>query len=209
MQLINKVASFDHRLLDRVSASLYSRIDTWMVSHPLIQWLINHSLISIIAGFIVIVLIIRLLLTIYYSIAATIDRMWLWLLRSPYLLLKYLLGWEVKSKDSSSNTTITNYEVTNNPEELQEIITRLEHIQKQQRQIVQDIAILKERCDPTLSQNALWTAKELEAQVKAKAASNDNLAEQATQRSPDIKSKAINLQPLKKKFSRPIIENEL
>ena len=145
MQLIDTVALWDNRILDNVSNSVYSRFDVWLTNHPAIHWLLNHSLISLIIGLVAIVLVIRLLVTIYRTIASTIDKMWLWILRSPFLLLKFLFGWEVKSKISSANTTITNYEVTNNPELLRDILLRLEHLQQQQNEIIRDLALLKQK----------------------------------------------------------------
>ena len=145
MQFIDRIASLDNHIIDNLSNSLYSRFDVWLTSHPLLYWLFNHSLVSLIFSLVAIVLIVRLLLTIYRSIASTIDKMWLWILRSPFILLKLLFGWEVKSQDDSANTTITNYEVTNNPEKMQEIMSRLEQIQLQQQQIVQDISWLKQQ----------------------------------------------------------------
>ncbi|MCC0176647.1 hypothetical protein I4641_06600 [Waterburya agarophytonicola K14] len=145
MQLINKINSWDNHLLDRLGSSVYSRVDSWLIAHPLLHWLANHPLIGSISLTVGIILVIRLFLTIYRSIASTIDRMWLWILRSPFLLLKFLFGWEVKSKQDQAKTSITNYEITNNPQQLQEIVNRLESIQQQQQQILQDIALLKKR----------------------------------------------------------------
>ena len=144
MQLIDRVASWDNSLLDRVGNSFSARIDVWLVNHPFLFWLVNHPIISLVIGLISTVLIIRLLVTIYHGVASTIDRMWLWILRSPFLLLKLLFGWEVKPQENSANATITNYEITNNPEKLAEILNRLEYIQQQQQQIVRDIALLKQ-----------------------------------------------------------------
>jgi hypothetical protein len=148
MQLIDKVTFGNNHLLNNISSSFYSRLDAWLINHSFLHWLVNHPLISLIISLMFIVLMVRLLLTIYRSVAAVIDRMWLWILRSPFLLLKFLFGWEVKSKDNSVNTTVTNYEITNNPEKLEEIMSRLEHIQQQQQQIVRDIAFLKQQCKP-------------------------------------------------------------
>lgn len=149
MQLIDRVAFWDNRVIDNVSNSIYSRFDIWLTNHPLIHWLVNHSLIGFVIGLVAIVLVIRLFVTIYRTIASTIDRMWLWILRSPFLLLKFLFGWEVKSKIDSANTlantTITNYEVTNSPELLQDILLRLEHLQQQQNEIIRDLALLKQQ----------------------------------------------------------------
>ncbi len=141
--VIQKSTSLDNYLLDSMSNSVTSYLDAWLVNHPVLYWLVNHPVISLLGSLITVILIVRLLVTIYRAIANMIDRMWLWILQSPFSLLKFLFGWEVKSKTVSPNTTITNYEVTNNPEQLQEIMTRLDKIQQQQQQILQDIAELK------------------------------------------------------------------
>ena len=88
---------------------------------------------------------IRLIVTIYQAIANTIDRMWLGILRSPVNLLKWIFGWKkvkIASSDSSS-TIVTNYEVTNDSEKIALIMARLDVIQQQQSQIIQDLAALK------------------------------------------------------------------
>ncbi|MDJ0590272.1 MAG: hypothetical protein QNJ72_09795 [Pleurocapsa sp. MO_226.B13] len=142
---IGKASSWDNYLIDGIGNSIHSRWDTWLTNHPTLAWLFHHPLISFIVGSIMMILLIRLLITIYRAIASAIDRMWLWILRSPWLLLKFLFGWEAKPKINSINTTVTNYEVTNNPQQLQEIITRLEQIQHQQAQIMEDLELLKQR----------------------------------------------------------------
>ena len=133
----------DNYLVNKLGSSFTSYLDGWLATHPVLSWLVNHPVISLCASLIVIVLVIRLLVTIYRAIANAIDRMWLWILKSPWLLAKFLFGWEAQSK-SVSSTTITNYEVTNNSEHLQEIVARLDKIQQQQERILQDIAQLKQ-----------------------------------------------------------------
>ena len=141
---IAKASDWDRYFLDNISHSINSRLNVWLYNHPTVAWGVHHPLISLIIGSIAIVLVIRLLLTIYRAIASTIDRMWLWILRSPWILLKFLFGWEAKPKPDT-NTNITNYEITNNPQQLEEIMTRLELIQQQQQQIIQDLELLKGR----------------------------------------------------------------
>ena len=142
---IDKADAWDDRLINTLSNSIGDRFNLWLTNHPLWAWSIHHYLISSIGGLIALVLIIRLLITIYRAIALTIDRMWLQILRSPVRLLKFLFGWEVKPKANTSNTTITNYEVVNNPEQIQQILTRLDNIQQQQQQIIQELADLRQR----------------------------------------------------------------
>ena len=130
-------------LVNSIGNSISSSWNNWLLQHPLIAWLFNHPLIALVSGFLTVILTIRLLATIYRAIANVIDRLWLWILRSPWLLLRLLFGWSTKA--STTNTTVTNYEVTNNPEQLQEILARLEQIQQQQEQIIQDLAQLKQQ----------------------------------------------------------------
>ena len=138
-------SQWSSHLLDSAIDSFNSRLNVWLTHHPLLNWFFHHPVVGAIALTIAIILIIRLLLTIYRLIATTIDRTWLLILRSPWLILKLLFGWEFKSKLDKANTstTITNYEVTENSQQLQDILFRLEQIQQQQQQILQDITSLK------------------------------------------------------------------
>jgi hypothetical protein len=144
-QATEKAASADNYLVERVGNSVGSAIAVWLSQHPAIAWLVSHPVMAILTGLVAIILVVRLLLTIYRAIATTIDRLWLAILRSPWLLLKFLFGWEPKPKTVTSNTTVTNYEVTNDSQQLQEIMTRLDRIQQQQQEIIQDLALLKQQ----------------------------------------------------------------
>ncbi len=140
---IDKADAWDDRLINALGNSIASHFDLWLTNHPFVAWSIDHFAVSLAGGSIALVLIIRLFITIYRAIALAIDRMWLWILRSPMSLLKFVFGWQGKPKANTLNTTITNYEVTNNPEQIQQILTRLNSIQQQQQQIIQDLADLK------------------------------------------------------------------
>lgn len=141
---VDRVMSLDDYVASSVGKSLSTSINSWLGIHPLIFWLAHHPLISFFIILIGGVLAIRLLLTIYRAIANTIDRMWVFILRSPWLLLKVLFGWEKKSPELATESIITNYEITNNPEQLQTILSRLDQIQEQQAQILLDLAQLKQ-----------------------------------------------------------------
>jgi hypothetical protein len=144
-QATEKASSVDNYLVEGISNSVGSRIAVWLTQHPLIAWLVNHPVMAILTSLIAIILLVRLLLTIYRAIASTIDGLWLGILRSPWRLLKFLFGWQPKPKTVTSNTTVTNYEVTNDSQQLQEIMTRLEQIQQQQQEIIRDLALLKQQ----------------------------------------------------------------
>ena len=140
-----KVSSWDDYLVEGIGNSVGSRLAVWLTQHPFIAWLVNHPVMAILTGLVVTILVVRLLLTIYRAIASMIDRLWLEILRSPWRLLKFLFGWEAKPKTIAANTTVTNYEVTNDSQQLQEIMTRLEQIQQQQQEIIRDLALLKQQ----------------------------------------------------------------
>jgi hypothetical protein len=135
----------DNYLVDGINNSIGSGITAWLTEHPIIAWFVNHPILAILTSFAVIILVVRLLLTIYRAIANTIDRIWLGILRSPWRLIKLLFGWEAKPKLVNSKTTVTNYEVTSDSQQLQEIMTRLDQIQQQQQVIIQDLALLKQQ----------------------------------------------------------------
>jgi hypothetical protein len=144
-QVTETASSADNYLIEKVSNSVGSSIAVWLTQHPTIAWLVSHPVMAILTGLVAIILLVRLLLTIYRAIAVTIDRLWMAILRSPWLLLKFLFGWKPKPKTVTSNTTVTNYEVTNDPQQLEEIMTRLDRIQQQQQEIIQDLALLKQQ----------------------------------------------------------------
>lgn len=131
--------------MDKIGNSVGSSLAVWLNQHPLVAWLVSHPLMAILISLVAIILVVRLLLTIYRAISSTIDRLWLAILRSPLRLLKFLFGWQPKPKTITSNTTVTNYEVTSDSQQLQEIMARLDHIQQQQQEIIQDLAFLKQQ----------------------------------------------------------------
>ena len=137
--------SVDDYVVDRFNHSFGSSIAIWLTNHPLIAWAVGHPFITLIASLIIAVLTIRLMATIYRAIANIIDRMWLGILRSPFILLKLIFGWEAKTKADSLNTVVTNYEVTNDSEKLALIMARLNTIEQQQEQIIKDLAALKQQ----------------------------------------------------------------
>ena len=141
----DRAANVDDYIVNSVSNTVGTRFSVWLTQHPSIAWLVNHPLIALIAILITTILLVRLVLTVYRAIATTIDRMWLAILRSPFAVLKFLFGWSPKPEITSTNTTVTNYEVTNDADKLQEIMTRLDLIQQQQQEIIRELALLKQQ----------------------------------------------------------------
>ena len=134
-------------MLNVMDLAVNSFFHHWLMQHPLISWLIDHPVISLIGILVTAIFLIRLFVAIYKLITSSIDRLWLWILRSPFLLLKVLFGWEFKPKNQAT-TNITNYEVTTNTKQLEQICDRLNTIQQQQEKILQEIALLKQQTQP-------------------------------------------------------------
>jgi hypothetical protein len=124
--------------------AINSFVHRWLVQHPVMSWLVQHPVISLVGFLVAAIFFIRFFVAIYKLITNSIDRLWLWILRSPFLLIKTLFGWELKPK-TQTTTQITSYEVTTNSEQLTQICDRLNAIQQQQQQILQDIALLKQQ----------------------------------------------------------------
>ncbi|PSB11353.1 hypothetical protein C7B62_06050 [Pleurocapsa sp. CCALA 161] len=143
-QATEKASSADNYLMERIGNSIGSSIAVWLNQHPLVAWLVSHPVMAMLISLVAIILVVRLLLTIYRAIASAIDRLWLAILRSPLRLLKFLFGWQPKPKTITSNTTVTNYEVTSDSQQLQEIMARLDQIQQQQQEIIRELALLKQ-----------------------------------------------------------------
>ncbi len=111
----------------------------WLEQHPIIFWMVQHPIISIVGVLIGVILFSRLL----SAIAYLIDKVWLWIIKTPWLLIKSLFGIKNKTSEDIGNTI--NYELAINPEQLNKIVNQLQRIEKQQKQILQDIASLKKQ----------------------------------------------------------------
>ena len=121
----------------------------WIEQHPRIFWMLEHPVISIVGVFVGVILFSRLLA----AVAQLIDRVWLWIIKAPWLLVKSILGIKNKTSEVVGNTI--NYEVAVNPEQLTKIAKQLERIEKQQKQILQDVAILKQQYQTVDTQKSI------------------------------------------------------
>ena len=112
-------------------------VDSWFAEHTSILWLLQHPFISVVGFVIILVLFARLLV----AIATLIDRLWLWILKLPITLFQSIFASEEKPKDTFPATI--NYELTTNPEKFEQILQKLNAIEHQQKQILQDLAVIK------------------------------------------------------------------
>lgn len=105
----------------------------------LLQQLSQHPLVSLGGVFVALLLVFRL----FSALGLLIDRLWIWLLRSPILLLKSLFGWA--KKESDPITKVINPTSAIESETLDKVLIQLDLIQQQQDLIMQEITALKEQ----------------------------------------------------------------
>lgn len=122
-----------------IQSSIKSLFNSWIVQHPFVYWLWQHP----IASFIGLLLSIVLLLRLFSVIAKLLDLLWIWLLKSPIILIKSLFGIKKPATTAIIRTQNLNLE----SEKITKIIQQLELINRQQQQIMADIAMLKKQSD--------------------------------------------------------------
>lgn len=121
--------------------AIQSLINPWVEQHPFIAWLLQHPIISLVSLFLIVVLLFRL----FSAIAHLLDKLWIWLLKSPVLLIKSLFGLKKESPEIAA--IINSNDLAIDPEKITQIIQQLEIINQQQKQIMEDIAVLKQKQD--------------------------------------------------------------
>lgn len=123
-----------------IQSSIKSLVNSWIVEHPFIYWLWQHPMISVVGLLLSVVLLFRL----FSAIAKLLDLLWIWLLKSPILLIKSLFGLKKPKTTAIIRTQNLNLESA----KITEIIQQLELINRQQQQIMADIAVLKKQSEP-------------------------------------------------------------
>ena len=135
----NQADNFTSYLLSSMQTGFNSLLHDWFANHPLMFWLYQHPLITLITTFVLGVILWRLLAAIAFVITSAIDKVWLWVFRSPVLLLRSLFG--VKEQIAKEEERL---EITINPAQFKQIITQLNQINAQQQLIIQEINTLKQ-----------------------------------------------------------------
>ncbi len=113
-------------------------VNSWLEQHWVAAWLLHHTWLSLGLLFVALILLFRL----FAALAQLLDRLWLWLLRSPILIIKSLLGIGKQALDPSLQVSTT---VDIEAEVVSQISIQLTLIQQQQAQIIKEIAALKKQ----------------------------------------------------------------
>ena len=136
---LNQADNFSGYLINSMQTRLNSLLNNWLANHPVMFWLSQHPIITLVTAFVLGVILWRLLTAIAFVITNTIDKVWLWIFRSPILLFKSLFG--IKEKVVAEEEQL---ELTINPAQFKQIINQLNQITVQQKLIIQEIKTLKQ-----------------------------------------------------------------
>ena len=120
-----------------IQSSIQSLFNSWIIEHPFIFWLWQHPIISFFGLLLSVVLLFRL----FSVIAKLLDLLWIWLLKSPIVLIKSVF----RFKKPETTAIIRTQNLTLESEKITKIIQQLELINSQQQQIMADIAVLKKQ----------------------------------------------------------------
>lgn len=129
--------------IDRSVGSIFSQ---WLVAHPYLAWTISHPLPSL--G--LLLLAIFSLRGLFQAIGRGIDRIWLFLLTTPFKLLQPIFRGTWSSIRSRFGHTNSSRElaapVTSTPatERIAAIVSRLQQLSQEQDILLQELATLTE-----------------------------------------------------------------
>lgn len=158
-QTLQKVERLNNATSNAMQTAISNSVSDWLEAHPvifrLVQFLIwgtNHP----IWGLVILLFIIAIALSLIKAISSLIETAWLTLLKAPFKLSQALFGVSAKSLGKFGGLVNKQLTATKNPDlvlqpseliqnkqqRLAEISTRLETIQKEQSELLQEIAII-------------------------------------------------------------------
>ena len=121
-----------------MSFSLESFTNSWVDSHPFLNWLILHPFVAIVLFLFSLVLLMRLLSVLVHLL----DKLWISLLRTPVNFVKSLFGID---HSPMAQTSLANQNLAVNKENFGLILQQLDRINSQQEKIIADLNALKQK----------------------------------------------------------------
>jgi hypothetical protein len=119
-------------IIDSAEKTLNATVYNWMDTHPLISWFLTHPLYTI--G--VVLLTLLLLSGLLRAVGRITEKVWLFILHSPFKLGKWLLGLGTKTFITGSTTSSSK---NTSQARLAEILSRLEAIRKEQDSLMHEV----------------------------------------------------------------------
>lgn len=126
-------------LINGLQAALMASFQGWLTSHPKIGWLASHPLLA--AGLFLFCLF--LFWGLLSAIARLTEDLWLFIVRLPLRFVQWLFGLIAKGlKVPAARVNIGRIPTKANPDRLNQILTRLEAIHKEQDELMQELSKL-------------------------------------------------------------------
>ena len=120
-------------------------LNNWLEVHPVMLWIVSHPLISLVIAIVAIVLLLGLL----KAVIKLVEKMWIDIFKAPFLTIQSLLKKKSKSVNKEpievEATPIAEnpVEQTDNSSPLEQILERLNTIEREQKLILKEIATIK------------------------------------------------------------------
>ena len=118
-----------------VQGTLTQPIANWLQAHPLFAWVADHPLWAL--GLLVVVLL--LLSGLLQAIARFTEQIWIWILRSPILLIQWLIAigrrW-LRRKPAAVSIA------TSKQQRLTAVLQKLETMRQEQEELLQEVRAL-------------------------------------------------------------------
>ena len=135
---------------DAIQVQLSSMIHKWLATHPVISWAISHPLQTL--G--MMLLVIFLVRGLFKLLAQSIEKVWLLVLKSPFLLGQFLLkgsskliglrGANESQPVSPKPEQVLNLESPEQQVQLAQLLQRIESISQEQSQLLQKVMTILE-----------------------------------------------------------------
>jgi len=135
---------------DAIQVQLSSMIHNWLMAHPVISWAVSHPLQTL--G--IVLLVIFLVRGLLKLLAQSVEKVWLLVLKSPFLLGQFLFKGSSKlitlkgangSKPVLSKPeSLVNLESSEQQVQLAQLLQRLEKISQEQSQLLQKVTTILE-----------------------------------------------------------------
>jgi len=122
-------------LLERLQDAIYG----WLAGHPLVLWMVIHPIWSLVG----LLVSLWIMLGLFQAIAHYIQQGWLFLLRAPYLLTRWLVTLvfvSLKTRSLRALPPANSSEAA--PDRIVEILNRLEAIRQEEANLMQEMRSL-------------------------------------------------------------------
>ena len=128
-------------LINGLQTALMESLQRWLTSHPIVGWLIVHPLLT--SG--LLLLFLFLFWGLLSAIARLTEGLWLFIVRLPLRFVQWLFGLIAQGLTTPAARVIGRPSPKTNPDRLNQILARLEALNKEQDELMRELSKLLAR----------------------------------------------------------------